>query len=494
MNLSASSLRRHWDRLDRDEVRARQLARLRRFLREVVLPFSKHYGRLFAREGLTADDIRSWDDWSRVPFTSKLDLLAIPGSAAKTRDFVLIPDPEILKRRPSTIWKAITRGPAAAKAALEREYRPILMTSTTGRSTDPVPFLYTQHDLDNLETAGRRMMEICDSRAEWKHLNLFPFAPHLAFWQAHYAGLGYNTFCLSTGGGKVMGTDGNVRLLDKIQPDALIGMPTFIYHVLQEAVTRGVKCPTLKRIVLGGEKVPDGMRRKLRAMSADLGSREVAVMATYGFTEARMAWPECPFAAEEESGGYHLYPDLGLVEVIDPASGMPVPDGVGGEIVFTPLDARGSVVLRYRTGDHISGGLVHEPCPRCGRRLPRLLGRISRVSDVRELAIDKIKGTLVNFNDLENMLDDIDAIGAWQIELRKRNDDPLDFDEIIVHVATAESADRDRVVMAIESRFREVTEISPNRIEFHDAETLRTMQGVGVKLKEDKVIDRRNIS
>ncbi|MCB1087603.1 MAG: phenylacetate--CoA ligase family protein, partial [Verrucomicrobiae bacterium] len=185
------------------------------------------------------------------------------------------------------------------------------------------------------------------------------------------------------------------------------------------------------------------------------------------------------------------YPDLGLVEVIDPKSGQPVPDGMGGEIVFTPIDARGSVVLRYRTGDHISGGLVHGPCPHCGRRMPRLLGRISRVSDIRELAIDKLKGTLVNFNDLENMLDDIDAIGAWQIELRKRNDDPLDADEIVVHVAPSGDADRDRLVRAIESRFREVTEISPNRIDFHDAETLRTMQGVGVKLKEDKVIDRR---
>jgi phenylacetate-CoA ligase len=472
-------------------TRDRQLSRLRRYLRDAVLPFSKHYGRLFAREGLTAADIRTWDDWARVPFTSKSDLLSIPGSAAKTRDFVLIPDPAILKKRPATIWKALTRGPAAAKAALEREYRPILMTSTTGRSTEPVPFLYTQHDLDNLETAGRRMMEICDSRAEWKHLNLFPFAPHLAFWQAHYAGLGYNTFCLSTGGGKVMGTDGNVRLLDKIQPDALIGMPTFIYHVMQESVARGVKCPTLKRIVLGGEKVPDGMRRKLRALCAELGSHEVAVMATYGFTEARMAWPECPFGAAEESGGYHLYPDLGLVEVIDPASGMPVPDGTGGEIVFTPLDGRGSVVLRYRTGDHISGGLVHGPCPHCGRDLPRLLGRISRVSDVREMNIDKLKGTLVNFNDLENLLDDIDQIGAWQIELRKRNDDPLDCDEIIVHVAPKNGAAPEAIEREIGRHFREATEISPNRVEFHDAETLRTMQGVGVKLKEDKVIDRR---
>lgn len=491
MNHRKSKLARSWSDLDREEVRAEQLDQLRRYLRDSVLPFSKHYGRLFSREGIAIEDLQSWSDWERLPFTSKKDLLTIPGSAAKTRDFVLIPDEEILKRRLSTIWKAITRGPAGAKAALEREYRPILMTSTTGRSSDPVPFLYTQYDLDNLEIAGRRMMEICESRADWRHLNLFPFAPHLAFWQAHYAGLGYNTFCLSSGGGKVMGTEGNVRLLDKIQPDALIGMPTFVYHVLQQAAEAGIQNPNIKRIVLGGEKVPDGMRRKLRSLCAELGSPEVAVMATYGFTEARVAWPECPFSAEEESGGYHLYPDLGFVEVIDPETGKVVPDGEPGEIVYTPLDGRGSVVLRYRTGDRISGGLVHEPCPRCGRNLPRLLGRISRVSDIRELSIDKLKGTLVNFNDLENMLDDMDAIGAWQIELRKRNDDPLAADEIVVHVAPGDGADREGLTHAIRKRFRSATEISPNRIEFHDAETLRELQGVGEKLKEEKVVDHR---
>lgn len=491
MNHRRSRLARHWEGLDREEMRRLQFARLRTYLRESVLPFSKHYGRLFAREGISIDDLHDWSDWEEVLFTSKKDLLSIPGSAAKTRDFVLIPDEKTLKRRPSTIWKAITRGPSGAKAALEREYRPILMTSTTGRSSDPVPFVYTQHDLDNLAIAGRRMMEICDSRAEWRHLNLFPFAPHLAFWQAHYAGLGYNTFCLSTGGGKVMGTEGNVRLLDKIQPDALIGMPTFVYHVLQQAVEAGIKNPNIKRIVLGGEKVPDGMRRKLRSLCADLGSHEVAVMATYGFTEARVAWPECPFTADEESGGYHLYPDLGLVEVIDPETGRVVPDREPGEIVYTPLDGRGSVVLRYRTGDRISGGLVYEPCPRCGRSLPRLLGRISRVSDIRELQIDKLKGSLVNFSDLENMLDDIDTIGAWQIELRKRNDDPLAADEIVVHVAPGDGADRERLSDAIRKRFRSLTEISPNRIEFHDAETLRDLQGVGEKLKEEKVVDHR---
>src|SRR5207302_5618883 len=102
------------------------------------------------------------------------------------------------------------------------------------------------------------------------------------------------------------------------------------------------------------------------------------VVGTYGFTEAKLAWPECPFPHDQPSSGYHLYPDLAIIEVIDPQTGETQPTGKPGEVVFTPLDARGSVALRYRTSDYTDGGLTYEPCPYCGRSLPRLLGNISR--------------------------------------------------------------------------------------------------------------------
>ena len=289
-----------------------------------------------------------------------------------------------------------------------------------------------------------------------------------------------------------MGTEGNVRLLGKIKPDALIGMPTFLYHVLQVAVEEGLDCPNIQRIVLGGEKVPDGLKRKLRTLCAELGSGNVDIMATYGFTEAKMAWPECPARGHGESTGYHLYPDLGIVEIIDPDTGKVLGDGEPGEIVFTPLDSRGSVVLRYRTGDLISEGLTHEPCPACGRSLPRLMGRISRVSDIRRLHIGKVKGTLVNFNELEHVLDDLDGVGTWQIELRKRNDDLLDCDEIVIHVARSGRESEADVSRRIHRRFSTATEIHPNRIEFHDPESLRARHGVGKALKEEKVVDHRD--
>src|SRR5207247_7837211 len=132
----------------------------------------------------------------------------------------------------------------------------------------------------------------------------------------------------------------------------------------------------------------------------------LGVLATYGFTEAKQAWAECPLPHGQPSSGYHLYPDLGIIEVIDPKTGQALPPGHPGEIVFTPLDARGTVVLRYRTGDFIDGGLAFEPCPRCGRTAPRLVGNISRSSEFKELRLEKLKSTLVDFNCLEHVLDD----------------------------------------------------------------------------------------
>lgn len=291
-----------------------------------------------------------------------------------------------------------------------------------------------------------------------------------------------------------MGTDGNLRLIRKMKPSVLIGIPTFVYHLLHQAIEEGMRCEQLRCIVLGGEKATDGMRQKLRELAACLGSPDVHVQATYGFTEAKMAWPECPAPPEGSSSGYHLFPDMGIVEVIDPDTGRQVPNGHPGEIVFTPLNARGSVVLRYRTGDYIDGGLTYEPCPHCGRSLPRLIGRISRCTEVREMNIDKIKGTLVDFNELEHVLDDAPNTGAWMVELRKVNDDPLDLDELVLHVQRSSGVDEARLTRELNNRFMSHIELRPNRILFHSAAEMRELQGVGTLIKEQKIVDHRPAS
>lgn len=485
------SLTKHWHCLDRERTRALQGEKLHRYLRDCVLPFSSRYQRVFAQAGLTADDVRTLDDLAKLPFTTKEDLLPTPDNPRRALDFVLKPDPAVLRRRPATILRALRRGPARAKEELEREWRPTFMTATTGRSTESVAFLYTQHDIAHLGIGSGRIADLGGRTAEDRMLNMFPFAPHLAFWYMFYSGIDRNIFCLSTGGGKVMGTEGNLRAMQKIRPTVITGMPTFLYHVLSEAVNEGLRVEGLKCVLLGGEKVAEGTRRKLAELCAQIGSPDVVVVATYGFTEAKLAWAECPFTPGHTPPGYHLFPDLGIFEVIDPETGRTVPDGTGGELVYTPLEQRGTVVLRYRTGDFIEHGLTYEPCPYCGRRMPRLMGRISRVSDFRALRFQKIKGTIIDFNELEHALDDLRTIGSWQIEMRKVNDDPLDLDEIHLHVTRASDLPEETLRTQISNLLHSHFEIRPNKIVFHTAEEMRTLQKVGVALKEQKVVDHR---
>jgi phenylacetate-coenzyme A ligase PaaK-like adenylate-forming protein len=107
-------------------------------------------------------------------------------------------------------------------------------------------------------------MDVCGARPEFRMINAFPFAPHLAFWLTHYAGTEFGVLVTSTGGGKVMGTEGNLRLVRKLIPDVIIGVPTFVYHLLHQAADEGLRCENLKKIVLGGEKVSDGLRQRSR--------------------------------------------------------------------------------------------------------------------------------------------------------------------------------------------------------------------------------------
>ena len=110
-------------------------------------------------------------------------------------------------------------------------------------------------------------------------------------------------------------------------------------------------------------------------------------------------------------------------------------------------------------------------------------------SEVKELHMDKLKGTLVNFNVLDPPLNDQRCIAAWQLELRKRHDDPLETDE--VHLAPERGITPTDLELAVTRRFHEATEITPNDIHFHTLPEMREMLGIGRLLKEEKIADRR---
>ena len=77
------------------------------------------------------------------------------------------------------------------------------------------------------------------------------------------------------------------------------------------------------------------------------------------------------------------------------------------------------------------------------------------------------------------------------MELRKANDDPLERDELILHVQAMDDFDEDTLRDVIKRRMAAEIELHPNRVIFHDAGEMRRMQGVGTQLKEQRVVDHR---
>jgi phenylacetate-CoA ligase len=479
-----------WDCLSVPEQRRIQNEKLHRYLTEVIAPFSPYYKRLFAEHKIDPRRIKTVYDLRQMPFTSKADLLSTAEQPEKFREFIITPDISVLKHRPRVVAEALLRGRSAVERRFEREYRPIFLTATTGRSSMPVAFAYTDHDMNNLRVSGARLIQTFGATTKMRGVNMFPYAPHLAFWQVVYAGLEFGMLLVSSGGGKVMGTEGNINLIEKIKPEAIVGIPTFVYHVIREAQAQGRKWPQVTKVVLGGEKSPTGIRRRIVTLLQQMGACDVRVCGTYGFTEARVAWGECP-TLPEESSGYHLFPDYGLIEVIDPETAEVKGEGEPGELVYTPLDARGTVVLRYRTGDYIDGGVTWEPCPHCGRTVPRIVGNIGRASNTKELQIGKLKGTLVNFDTLQQILDDTMEIGEWQLEIRKAHDDPHDVDELILHLAPANGANIDQLKEKIRARFQTEIELTPNRIEVHSIDDMLKRIKLESSLKEVRILDAR---
>lgn len=488
-----------WKKLQRmpvTEQRAMQDALLRRHVREYLYPFSPYYRELFDRHGIKPDDIRTVDDLRRVPMSSKSDLLPDDDDPQRFRRFILQPDKDAIKRawplprKLALKLKAMTRGADAVKDQLRREFYPCFMSFTTGRSADPVPFFYSPHDIRQLHRTGRRLVEVLGLDSELRVANLFPYAPHLAFWQVVFAGLDAGMMVLSTGGGKVMGSSGDLRAISRIRAEALIGVPGYIYHLLRRGAEDGIDLSSVKVVVLGAERVPPGLKDKIRLMLSRMGAGNVKVFGTYGFTEARMAFAECP-THDNDYTGYHLYPDMGVFEVVDPESGDVVPEGEDGELVFTPLQGRASTVFRYRTGDRVRGGIRYEPCPHCGRTLPRISSDLCRESSVKDLQLLKVKGTLVNLEDCAMILGDQADVEEWQIELQKKDNDPHEVDELVVHVAVRSGSDEDAIAQRLREQFRGRIEVSPNRVEFRPLPDMLDRLGMEREMKEKRFVDSR---
>ncbi len=470
------------------EIREMQNKKLRAFIANQIYRYSPYYKELLKEHKIDPFKIKGVEDLRNIPFTYKWNIAPTDEEPKKAKDFVIRPDEEVSEKYGHLAKMSLTGGKAMVEERIY-DFKPVHVHFTTGRSAMPTPFFYSKRDLEHLREAGYRLLDVFNVTPEDTVVNCFPFAPHLAFWQTYFAGEQMKVGGFHSGGGKSAGTNNLMDIFEYLRPTVAVFIPGYCYYFLREAVKQGRDFSSVKKVFFGGERVPPGLKTKVKDLFSQLGAEEVMVLATYGMTEAKVAWAECP--SHDKYHGYHLYPDMEIFETVDPETGEPVGEGEDGEIVYTSLDWRGTAVLRYRTGDIAVGGLLYEPCPNCGRSMPRISSNIQRRSEVKEFNLTKVKGTLVNLNNFFPLMMNHPHIIEWQVEMRKRNNDPFDLDELYLHLAIEDTVDKEKLISDIRQQVVRDTEVSLTDVLIKSVPDMIAQLGMETEMKEKRIVDNR---
>jgi phenylacetate-coenzyme A ligase PaaK-like adenylate-forming protein len=160
--------------------------------------------------------------------------------------------------------------------------------------------------------------------------------------------------------------------LERERASVVVGIPVQVLALARRDVAQGRRL-RLRSVLLSTDHLP---RPIVSAIERAWGCR---VFDHYGTTETGLGGGvEC-----DAHAGLHLREADLLFEVVDPRTGVPLPPGGEGEVVFTTLTREAMPLIRYRTGD--IGRFLAGPCP-CGSSLRLLAGVRGRFDGVAALA------------------------------------------------------------------------------------------------------------
>lgn len=181
---------------------------------------------------------------------------------------------------------------------------------------------------------------------------------------------------------------------------ALVGIPT---HVLAMARRPGGEAlrGQIKNVLLSTDHVPQAICRVLEE------KWDCRVFNHYGMTEMGLGGGVQCAALR----GYHLREADLYVEIIDPETGEPLPDGQSGEIVFTTLTRTGMPLIRYRTGD--LSRFLTDKCP-CGTVLRSLELVKNRIGEAV-----RIENETFSLADLDEKLFALEGVLDFLAEIRE---------------------------------------------------------------------------
>lgn len=316
--------------MSRAEIEALQLKRLQQTVAHCMnSPFYKQ--RLEAAH-VRPEDIKSLDDLQRIPFTTKQDL----------RD---------------------TYPFGIASVPLKDCVR---LHSSSGTTGNPTVILHTQHDLEQWANAVARCLWMVGARPEDVFQNTSGYGMFTG-------GLGFQYGAERLGMLTVPAAAGNTKRQIKFMTDfgttvvhAIPSYATRIYEVMQQEGIDPRHDTKLKILAIGAEPHSDEQRKRIEDM--------LGVKAYNSFGLSEVCGPRVAFECQEQNG-MHIWEDYYIVEIVDPDTLEPVPDGETGELVLTTINREAMPLLRYRTRD-ITRILPGEcACGRHHRRIDRMRGR-----------------------------------------------------------------------------------------------------------------------
>ncbi|HEU5218434.1 MAG TPA: AMP-binding protein, partial [Gemmatimonadales bacterium] len=250
----------------------------------------------------------------------------------------------------------------------ERLARVHASSGTTGR---PTVVGYTAKDLHTWAALVARSMRAAGVRpGDLVHV-AYGYGLFTGGLGAHYGAELLGCTVIPMSGGQ---TEKQVRLLMDLRPDVIMVTPSYMLALADEFTRQGLdaRACSLRVGIHGAEPWTEAMRREIE------GRFDMDALDIYGLSE--VMGPGVAGECVETKDGLHVWEDHFYPEVVDPATGEPVPDGVTGELVFTTLTKEAQPLIRYRTRDLTA---LLPGTARTMRRLARIGGRSDDMMIVR---------------------------------------------------------------------------------------------------------------
>lgn len=348
-----------------DELKRVQLEGLKWTVRHAY-EGSSFYRRSFDAAGVKPSDIRSLDDLRRLPFTTSQDL------------------------QENYPWPLIS-------VPFEKIVRLHASSGTTGKRKVMV---YTAKDIDDWADMFARCYQIADLRPE----DRVQICVGYGVWTA---GVGFQLGCERFGAFAIPAGPGNIdmqlQFLVDFQSTVICSTASMALLLAEEIGQRGLQDKiNVKKVIFGAERSSDAMMKKVQDL---FGADHIFDIP--GLTE--IYGPGTGLDCIHHAG-IHYWADYYILEVLDPETLEPVPEGEVGEMVYTTLRKEGAPMIRYRSRDLTR--LIGGRCP-CGSPMPRhdkILGRSDDMFIVR--------GVNIYPGHIDEILSRQDGIGSeYQIHL-----------------------------------------------------------------------------